>query len=441
LVSARYTESGIDLADTISMADPTVIARPVDEQRQWPIATGAPSSAPVALVAEDDAAERVRLAAIIEKMGFTALLAADGMEALAKIENFKPRLVISDWHMPRMSGLEMCQQLKKSSAADHTYFILVTGRNATSDLVAGLSAGADDFVAKPYDAAELRARVDAGRRIMAARAGLEDSNESLLRTLNVEQANQRRVQHDLDEAARLQTRLLPPANGEVGSFRIGRIFHSAEKLAGDVFGCFPIDDSVIGFFHVDVVGHGAAAALNSFAVARTLCTQSPIPRLMSADDTIRDPVLVVSDLNQQFLVDDRCDQYFTMIYGVLDSDTGDGRFCQAGHPHPLKLKACGAVEKLGTGGFPVALLGEADYTGTNFTLERGERLFFYSDGASEARDDRDEMYGVDRLANDMISTRKLTLSDSLGQLERSLIRWCGGRSWDAERKYLMRLHG
>ncbi len=412
------------------MADPTVVARQVDEQWQSPVATGAASTAPVALVVEDDAAEQARLAAILEKMGIPALLAVDGLDALAQFERFKPRLIISDWHMPRMNGLELCQRLKQSAATDHAYIILVTGRNGTSDLVAGLNAGADDFVAKPYDAAELRARVEAGRRILAARAGLEDANESLLRTLNAEQENHRRVQHDLDEAARLQSRLLPPRNGEVGSSQIGRLFHSAEKLAGDVFGCFPIDDSVIGFFHVDVVGHGAAAALNSFAVARTLCAQSPIPWLMSADGTIRDPVLVVSDLNQQFFVDDRCDQYFTMIYGVLDSDTGDGRLCQAGHPHPLKLSSCGSIEKLGTGGFPVALLRKADYTGTNFTLEYGERLFCYSDGVSEARGNRDEIYGVDRLARDVAATRKLTLSDSLDQLERGLIRWRSGRSWD-----------
>jgi sigma-B regulation protein RsbU (phosphoserine phosphatase) len=412
------------------MTDPTVIARHIDEQWQWPIATSASTEAPVALVVEDDAAEQARLAAILEKMGFTALLAVDGLDALAKFDRFQPRLIISDWHMPRMSGLEMCQRLRQSVATNHAYIILVTGRNETNDLVAGLSAGADDFVAKPYDAAELRARVEAGRRILEVRAGLENSNESLLRTLNAEQENQRRVQHDLDEAARLQTRLLPPRNGELGGFQIGRIFHSAEKLAGDVFGCFTIDDSIIGFFHVDVVGHGAAAALNSFAVARTLCTQSPIPGLMSTDGTIRDPILVVSDLNQQFLVDDHCDQYFTMIYGVMDSHSGDGRFCQAGHPHPLKLNSCGAIEKLGTGGFPVALLREADYTGTNFTLEPGERLFCYSDGVSEARGERGEMYSVDRLARNLVSTRNFTLAESLDRVEHSLLSWRHGRPWD-----------
>jgi len=426
---------GIDLAMSTSMEEDTISARYGDEPRQWLVdADGdtvpSTSSALLALVVEDDTAEQARLAAILEKMGFRALLAADGVEALAKIERFQPRLIISDWHMPRMTGLQLCKRLKQSAARDHSYIILVTGQNGTSDLVAGLSAGADDFVAKPYDAAELRARVEAGRRILEARADLEVSNDSLLRTLNAEQENQRRVQHDLDEAARLQLRLLPPRNGSIGNFHIGHVFHSAEKLAGDVFGCFPIDDSVIGFFHVDVVGHGAAAALNSFAVARTLCTQSPIPGLLSTDGTLRDPALVVSDLNQQFLVDDRCDQYFTMIYGVLDSHTGEGHFCQAGHPHPLKLSPCGAIEKLGTGGFPVALLGEADYTVTHFTLEQGERLFCYSDGVSEAQDDRGEMYGVDSLARNLVATRKLTLSDSLDAVERSLKLWRRGQSWD-----------
>jgi sigma-B regulation protein RsbU (phosphoserine phosphatase) len=391
---------------------------------------GAADAVPMALVVEDDAAEQARLAAILGRMGIEALLAADGREALAQFERFRPRLIISDWHMPRMNGVELCRRLKQSAETDHAYIILVTGRNGTSDLVAGLSAGADDFVAKPYDAAELRARVEAGRRILEARAGLEDSNGHLLRSLNAEQENQRRVQHDLDAAARLQSRLLPPRNGVIGDFRIAHFFHPAEKLAGDVFGCFPIDDSVIGFFHVDVVGHGAAAALNSFAVARTLSSRSPTPGLVASDGTIRDPALVVDDLNKQFFVDDRCDQYFTMIYGVVDSENGEGRFCQAGHPHPLKLNTDGTVDKLGEGGFPVALLRDAEYTGTNFTLDVGERLICYSDGISEACDDKDEAYGVGRLTHEVSTNRKYKLPDSLERIERELVRWRGGQTWD-----------
>jgi len=390
----------------------------------------ASSTALLALVVEDDIAEQLRLATILGKLGFQVQCATDGLDALAKVKRFQPRLIISDWHMPRMTGLQLCERLKQSATKNDTYVILVTARNGTNDLVAGLGAGADDFVAKPYKAAELRARVEVGRRILESREGLERSNDSLLRTLTAQQADQRRIQEDLDEAARLQLRLLPPRSGSIGGFQVGHIFHSAESLAGDVVGCFPISDRVIGFFHVDVVGHGASAALNSFAVARTLCMQSSIPGLLATDGRPRCPALVVSDLNQHFLFDDQCDQYFTMIYGYVDSFSGQGRLCQAGHPHPLKLRPCGIVQKLGAGGFPVALLSESEYTDTEFTLERGERLFCYSDGVSEARSDQGKMFGLKRLAGELVSTRNLSLSDSLAAVEQSLQSWRSGQSWE-----------
>ncbi len=417
------------------MESSAVFSRRRNDRRQQPVdsdrrATPPIDSALLALVVEDDVAEKVRLAAIVEKLGFKVSCASDGVEALGIAERFRPSLIISDWHMPRMTGLQLCQRLKYSADTDHIYIILVTGRNRTRDLVAGLSAGADDFVAKPYDAAELRARIGVGHRILQARAALKDSNDSLTRTLTVQRKKQRRVQDDLDEAARFQSRLLPPRSGMIGTFQVGHIFHPAENLAGDVFGCFSINERTVGFYHVDVVGHGTAAALISFSVARTLSTQSSMPGLLISEGNPRNPALVVNDLNRQFLGDDRCDQYFTMIYGVVDSRSGEGRLCQAGHPHPLKLNRRGEVEELGAGGFPVALLREAEYTDTDFTLEYGERLICYSDGVSEGRSDRGEMYGIERLAQTLAATRDLTLANSLAAVERSVESWHGDRSWE-----------
>jgi putative two-component system response regulator len=119
------------------------------------------------LIVDDDAISLELLGNVLEKAGYQTIAAHDGEEALAKLHEDRVRLVISDWDMPRMNGLDLCRAVRAEDLGGYTYFILLTGRNSSAEIVEGLSAGADDFVAKPFNAAELVVRVRSGERVLA----------------------------------------------------------------------------------------------------------------------------------------------------------------------------------------------------------------------------------------------------------------------------------
>lgn len=111
------------------------------------------------LVAEDDLANRTLLARLLDRAGYRAITVADGRDALRAAVDEEPDLVLLDVGLPGMSGLDVCRRLRADPRTVALPIILVTGQTASRDVVAGLDAGADDFVRKPYDEAELMARI------------------------------------------------------------------------------------------------------------------------------------------------------------------------------------------------------------------------------------------------------------------------------------------
>jgi putative two-component system response regulator len=119
------------------------------------------------LIADDDEIALELLEHALVKAGYTVETARDGQEALELVRHGGHRLVISDWEMPRLTGVELCRAIRAEEQQGYVYLILLTSHNRRADIVTGLSAGADDFIAKPFDAAELIQRVRAGERILS----------------------------------------------------------------------------------------------------------------------------------------------------------------------------------------------------------------------------------------------------------------------------------
>ncbi|AGA25165.1 diguanylate cyclase [Singulisphaera acidiphila] len=118
------------------------------------------------LVAEDDRVSSLKLCRALEKLSFEVEVVLNGADAWDRIRNGKVELLISDWMMPEMDGLELCRLVRARPDALYTYVIMLTSRDSRDDRLAGLEAGADDFLTKPFDSTELVARLNVARRIL-----------------------------------------------------------------------------------------------------------------------------------------------------------------------------------------------------------------------------------------------------------------------------------
>jgi len=132
------------------------------------------------LIAEDDPVSRRLLQAFLTKWGYEVVLAGDGAETCRLLEGDRGlRLAILDWMMPELDGIEVCRRIRRRHSEPYVYLLLLTARNSKKDLVAGLEAGADDYLAKPFDPGELWARIHAGRRILEMQEELVAAREAL----------------------------------------------------------------------------------------------------------------------------------------------------------------------------------------------------------------------------------------------------------------------
>lgn len=132
------------------------------------------------LIAEDDPVSCRIIEATLRKWGYDVVVARDGKEAMKVLKYAEaPRLAILDWMMPGMDGIEICREVRKGPNQPYTYIILLTAKSQKQDMLAGLDAGADDYITKPFDSHELKARLRAGNRIMDLQDELLSMREEL----------------------------------------------------------------------------------------------------------------------------------------------------------------------------------------------------------------------------------------------------------------------
>ena len=125
------------------------------------------------LIAEDDSISRTVLESLLMKWGYEVVVARDGTQAWDLLQQKDaPRLVVLDWMMPGIDGVEICRRLRAAGKGSYSYIVLLTMKGDPESIVEGLDAGADDYMVKPYNMEELRSRLRAGKRILELQANL-----------------------------------------------------------------------------------------------------------------------------------------------------------------------------------------------------------------------------------------------------------------------------
>lgn len=127
------------------------------------------------LIAEDEPVSRRLLEGALARWGYQVVVAADGEQAWKILqEPDSPMLIVLDWLMPGLDGVDVCRRAREDVRLNSAYILLLTSRTSKEDVVRGLEAGADDYVTKPFDAAELRARIQVGARLVSLQHALAE---------------------------------------------------------------------------------------------------------------------------------------------------------------------------------------------------------------------------------------------------------------------------
>lgn len=236
-----------------------------------------------------------------------------------------------------------------------------------------------------------------------------------------------RMETELEAAAQVQRALLPTSLPGVSTISFGSRFRPSKKLAGDIFDVFSLNESWIGLYALDVSGHGTAAALLSVAVHRALSPlhgQSSLVReRVGADYVAVPPSGVLKQLNERFQMNPSTRQYFTILYGVVNTETMEFRYACGGHPAPVHVPGNRPGGLLKGSGFPVGLFTEAEYEEYVVHLSPGDRFYLYSDGVTDATDAGGRDFGVERLFQILSRWREASLEDSLSCLFQEIQKW------------------
>ena len=152
------------------------------------------------LVVDDDPVSSAQLSAIARAAGYSVSMVQNGREAWDALQVARYRVVISDWYMPELDGVELCRRVRARRKEPYVYFILVTSRGGKQQYLTGMQAGADDFIAKPVDPDELQARLGVAERILGLRKELQQL-EGLLPICSY----CKRIRNDHDEWETLET--------------------------------------------------------------------------------------------------------------------------------------------------------------------------------------------------------------------------------------------
>lgn len=131
------------------------------------------------LLVEDEPTQRMLVERQLRRAGYAVETAADGEEALSKILGGRFQLLLTDWDMPGMDGRTLCRRVREANLPTYLYILLLTSHGSTDDVVAGLEAGADDYLRKPANEAELVARLNSGRRIVQLEQSLREANAKI----------------------------------------------------------------------------------------------------------------------------------------------------------------------------------------------------------------------------------------------------------------------
>ncbi|OPY19240.1 MAG: Transcriptional regulatory protein YycF [Syntrophus sp. PtaB.Bin075] len=346
------------------------------------------------LIIDDSPDIRALLARFLRKAGYDIAEAHDGEDGLRQVKVWKPDLILLDIVMPGIDGYQVCRSIKGDSCSRDIPVIFLSARSEAADKIKGLAIGGADYITKPFDRGEVMARIENQLKIRHLTYELILANAELTE-------KQKRLDEDLQAAAGIQRSLLPQKIPQIEGLDIAWKFMPSEQIGGDIFNVLRLDEDHIGFYMIDISGHGVPAALVTFSVSQALqphmgYTVRKIPGSVACPDyEIVPPQEVLKALDGEYPWD-RFEKFLTIIYLIVNLREGSLVYSNAAHPPPLLLHQDGAFKLLDKGGTIIGLDGILPFEEGEETVREGDKILLYTDGVFEFTNEEGEIFGEKR---------------------------------------------
>ena len=340
------------------------------------------------LVVDDEPDISTILTLTLRRAGYVVTMACDGVDALEKISAQPPDLVLLDSMMPRLDGLETLRRLRAERSTARMPVIMLTAKAKLRDRMAGFERGADDYVAKPFDPAEVLARVQS----LLRRTEQTRLTSPLLNVLGQWSSAEGLAQfgRDLEAAREIQLRLLPEVPPVLAGLQAAAILHPSTVVGGDFLDVIAMGDR-LGVAIGDVAGKGIAAAL-LMVMVRTLL------REIAAHET--SPAAALRRLNASLCRDMPPNKFVTVALTVVDpARPGHVVIGNGGHPPSLIVRPAAVPLAVAGGGMMIGVFEEATFDEVEVELETGDSLVLVTDGAIENPDATGRRPGLAGLVN------------------------------------------
>lgn len=331
---------------------------------------------PLILIVEDNPASLDILKTRLLSNKYDVITASDGVEGLNQAKTQLPDLILLDIMMPKMDGLEVCRRIKSDRSLPFIPIILITAKTDSKDVVAGLDAGGDEYIAKPVDHGSLVARVKSMLRIKE------------LHDMVLEQTDQMKLQ--LKTATKVQSLFWPKIPELPEHFKIWAFSEPAFYVGGDLYDIILLPDKSVLAYVADISGKGVAAALMMAALSTKIRTEAPFNK------NINKLMQVVNKSMNRLMSDEG---YFATIALIrYFPATGKIHFIRAGHPSPLLIIDGELKELEPSKSIPLGVFQDVNYETQEIHLAPGNSFLLFSDGVIEAENNVHELFGDNRLA-------------------------------------------
>ncbi len=312
------------------------------------------------LCVDDSAMSLTHLKHILSKEGYNVTTADGGKAALSEVEKSLPDLILLDIEMPDMNGFLVIEELKKNMQTHNIPVIFLTGNDDHESKQKAFSLGAVDYIVKPFQPYEVKARAKVHLKLSVATKSIIESQAAKLKQIK-----------DAQESILIKPEDLPEAKFSV-------YFNSLSEAGGDFYDVLKISDDLFTYFVADVSGHDIATSYISPAV-KALLKQNSSP-IYTSEET-------VGMMNQVLSKTLPGDKYLTAFYLRLNRKTGKISFINAGHPPAIYIPADGSKPQvLSTEGDLIGMFENAFYESKELDVKKGDKIVLYTDGLVEIAD-------------------------------------------------------